>query len=265
MIIITGATRGIGLAIAQALQHTYPLIVQGTTEQSVKGLQQTLAQATQPIHYIVADFLKDTEVEEMLETIQAMNPSLRAIIHCAGNTEDAKAKNMSYESFQRIQKVHVDSFFRLTTGLVDYLEQDSDILCMTSTAGMFGSKGQLNYSAAKGALLAMTYTLSQEWGAQQIRVNAISPAALTDMTRPVIEYLEQKSKDTNTPFPAFWKIGSPEEVAQFIVQFLAKRPSITGAVIGVNGQQVTLYDQMKPVLQTTEADFWEEYSFHVKQ
>lgn len=78
-------------------------------------------------------------------------------------------------------------------------DHGGDILLMTSTAGLNGSAGQVNYSAAKAGMLGMVWTLAEELRSHHIRINAVAPAALTDMTRPVIEHLQEKYARRNEP------------------------------------------------------------------
>lgn len=236
MIFITGATRGIGLAIARALSPQR-LILHGSSAQSLVPLREEFPEAL----CIAADFTNEADIRAMLTTIQQQTTELTAIIHCAGNTRDGRATAMTLEDFRTVLDVHATSFFMIATTLKPLLKPMSDVLVMTSTAGLFGSKGQLNYSAAKGALTMMSYTLAEEWRREHVRVNAISPAALTDMTRPVIDYITQKCMREQTPFPDFWRVGSAEDVARFVVSLLARDDFFTGQVFGINGTKATRY------------------------
>lgn len=236
MIFITGATRGIGLAIARALS-SQRLILHGSSLQSLAALREEFPEAL----CVAADFSNKVAIQAMLAEIQQQTTELSAIIHCAGNTRDARAVAMPLEDFEHVFHVHATSFFMIATTLKPLLKPMSDVLVMTSTAGLFGSKGQLNYSAAKGALTMMSYTLAEEWRREHIRVNAISPAALTDMTRPVIDYLTQKSAREQTPFPDYWRVGSVEDVARFVAALISRDDFFTGHVFGVNGTKTTRY------------------------
>ena len=236
MIFITGATRGIGFAIAKQFSQE-PLILHGASEQSIAPLRDLFPQAL----CLTADFSNELEIQEMLRQINHYTDTLTAIIHCAGNTKDKRATNMTLNDFNHVFHVHVTSFFLIATALQPLLKPMSDVLVMTSTAGLFGSRGQLNYSAAKGALTMMAYTLAAEWEPEKIRVNAIAPAALTDMTRPVIAYYKQKSEQQQIPFPDFWRVGSADDVAYFVKKLVARTDFFTGEVFGVNGEKYTRY------------------------
>jgi 3-oxoacyl-[acyl-carrier protein] reductase len=118
---------------------------------------------------------------------------------------------------------------------------------MTSTAGLTGSVGQVNYSAAKAGILGMMWTLAAELKGDGIRVNAISPAALTDMTRPVIDHLKVKHASRNEPFPEFWRIGAPEDIASFVNALLSENDAdLTGEIFAVNGSKVTKWEKPAP-------------------
>ncbi|MNI82615.1 3-ketoacyl-(acyl-carrier-protein) reductase [compost metagenome] len=94
-----------------------------------------------------------------------------------------------------------------------------------------------------------------------IRVNAISPAALTDMTRPVIEHLKDKHASRNEPLPEFWRIGEAKDIARFVVGLLAQPDdNLSGEIFGVNGSMVTMWQKPKPVFTENNIEvFFKEW------
>jgi len=116
----------------------------------------------------------------------------------AGNVRDRISYKMTVEEFKDVMNVHVNGAFQCTLPFIQKLREQGEggqVLNMTSSAGLTGNIGQVNYSAAKAGLVAMTWTLAAELKKDNIRVNAIAPSALTDMTRPHIEKAEQKAKE----------------------------------------------------------------------
>ena len=105
---------------------------------------------------------------------------------------------------------------------------------MTSQGGLLGNPGQANYAATKGALVSLTYTLARELARYHLRVNAVAPAARTDMTRPVIAHLRDRN---GGQLPAEWQLGSAAAVGRFIVTRVLPAPQ-TGCVFAINGNQV---------------------------
>ena len=119
--------------------------------------------------------------------------------------------------------------------------EPSYIYSMTSTAGMYGVFGQANYSASKAAVIGFTYALAEELKRFNIQVNAISPAAKTDMTLPAIKRVEEECARKGELFPDYWRIGSSEQVATRITQLIDSAKTPTGTVFGINGEQVWNY------------------------
>ncbi|MFJ7666448.1 SDR family NAD(P)-dependent oxidoreductase [Lysinibacillus sp. NPDC097195] len=242
VVLISGATRGIGRSIAIHLANNhYSVVVNGTNQLLIdEVVQQIQSEGHEAIGYC-ADISDMDAVSAMMEVIIEAFGQMDVFIHNAGILRDEKCTKMTTEQWQDVINVHLHgAFYSISHVLPHLLKQGGDILLMTSTAGLLGSKGQLNYSAAKAALLGMTWTLAEELKPFNIRVNAISPAALTDMTKPVIDFITKKYEERNESFPDFWKVGQPEDVAYFIGTLLAQQdPTMTGEIFGVNGTTVT--------------------------
>lgn len=244
--IITGATRGIGRSTAICLaQQGYSIVVNGTNEVLVEEVvQQIHSQGHDAIDYI-ADIADVQQVKQMMAFVMSKLGRIDVLIHNAGNVQDAKCTHMTEQQWHDVINVHLHGAFYCITQALPYLkEQGGDIVLMTSLAGLQGSKGQFNYSAAKAGLLGIVWTLANELQRYQIRVNAISPAALTDMTKPVIDYITEKCEKNGEPFPDYWKVGTPEDVAKFIALLLARQDAhMTGEIFGVNGSRITKWEK----------------------
>lgn len=243
---ITGASRGIGESIAwQLARDGYIVLINGTNEEKVKHvMQQLIANGYEAASYVgnVASYV---EVQQMFRDVQKTYGQLDVLICNAGNLRDAKAIHMQATQWHEVIDVHVNGvFYCIEQALPLLMKRGGDILMMTSLAGLQGSKGQVNYSAAKAAQLGMIWTLAQELRTHRIRVNGISPAALTEMTKPVIDYVKAKCAARQEPFPDFWKIGRVEDVAMFVSALLrVEDADVTGEVFGVNGQTITKWEK----------------------
>ncbi|GIP23361.1 SDR family NAD(P)-dependent oxidoreductase [Paenibacillus sp. J22TS3] len=255
--LITGATRGIGRSIALELaQKGYRLIVNGTKPELIDSLVHEIRQAGGIAVGICANIADPLEVTRMVEYGAAKYGSIDVLIHNAGNLRDRKCVEMTGEDWHSVLDVHLNGAFYCVQRVLPYMtEGGGDILLMTSTAGLSGSAGQLNYSAAKAGILGMVWTLAAELRGSRIRVNGIAPAALTDMTRPVIEHLAEKYARRQEPFPEFWKVGSAEDVARFVGDLLDQpEPELTGEVFGVNGRKITLWQKPSPFFSEDGAE-----------
>jgi len=242
VVLITGATRGIGRSTAIYLANSqYSVVVNGTNQQLIdEVVQQIRAEGNRAVGYC-ADIADVEAVSRMIDFVMEQFGQIDILIHNAGNLRDEKCMRMTTTQWQDVINVHLHgAFYCITCVLPHLLDRGGDILLMTSTAGLLGSKGQLNYSAAKAGILGMTWTLAEELKPFNIRVNAISPAALTDMTKPVIDFISKKYAQRNEPFPDYWKVGTPEDIAHFIGTLLTQQDAnLTGEIFGVNGTTVT--------------------------
>ncbi|WP_059053995.1 SDR family NAD(P)-dependent oxidoreductase [Paenibacillus senegalimassiliensis] len=253
--LITGATRGIGRSLALQLARSgYLVAVNGLRPSAIELVVEEIhTQGGEALGYC-ADVADAAQVTAMMKAIAEEAGPVDVLIHNAGHLQDGKCKQMTDEEWLSVLNVHLSGAFYCIRGVLPYMSgRGGDIVLMTSTAGLQGSKGQVNYSAAKAGMLGMVWTLAEELRGERIRVNGVAPAALTDMTRPVIEHLQAKHALRNEPFPEFWNVGSSEEVADFI-DLLLKQPDdhLTGEIFGVNGTTVTLWQ--KPVKQWTTND-----------
>lgn len=249
--LITGASRGIGRSMAIELGRSgYRVAVNGMHKQRVDSVVEEIRQAGGTAEGYCANVADPSAVTAMVEGIAARYGSIDVLIHNAGNLHDRKCESMTDREWQSVLDVHLNgAFYCIQRVLPLMTRHGGDILLMTSTAGLMGSVGQLNYSAAKAGMLGMVWTLAAELQPKQIRVNAIAPAALTDMTRPVIEYLKEKHAKRNELLPTFWQVGEADEVARFVRVLLEQQDQdLTGEVFGINGSQATRWQKPVPAL-----------------
>lgn len=257
VVLITGATRGIGRSMAMHLGKAgYRVVVNGTKEMLIDEVVKDIRQAGGEAFGYRADVADPDAVAGLVHASVAEYGRIDALIHNAGNLRDRKCARMTDAEWHAVLDVHLNGAFYAVSRALPHLQRNGgDILLMTSTAGLAGSAGQLNYSAAKAGILGMVWTLAEELRRDRIRVNAISPAALTDMTRPVIEHIKGKSARLKEPFPETWNVGGPEDIAEFAAALLAQPgDDITGEIFGVNGSKITKWQKPAPVFSANGAE-----------
>lgn len=255
--IITGSTRGIGCSIAVNLAHSgYEVVVNGTNQTLINQVVHEIHEANGGAMGYCADVTDPNLVTDMIDAVTAEYGRIDVLIHNAGNLEDQLCLRMTDEAWKSVMDTHLNgAFYMINRVLPHMLNNGGDIILMTSTAGLIGSIGQMNYSAAKAGILGIVWTLAAELKKHQIRVNGISPAALTDMTEPVINHLKQKYDRLNEPFPEFWRVGEAEDIAHFVSSLLAQpHPELTGEIFGVNGSKVTKWQKPQPVFSEDNID-----------
>lgn len=246
--VITGSTRGIGRSIAVFLAQTgYRVVVNGTNQTLINEVLQEIHDVGGYALGCCADIADPRQVSALIDTAVAGYGQIDVLVHNAGNLHDQTCIRMTDEEWESVIDVHLNGAYYTISRVLPHMMNGGDIILMTSTAGLSGSIGQVNYSAAKAGILGILWTLAAELKKHHIRVNAISPAALTDMTRPVIDHLREKYARRHEPFPEFWQVGEAEDIARFVSSLLGQRDlGLTGEIFGVNGSKITRWEKPRP-------------------
>ena len=231
--LITGASYGIGFAIATAMANCGATIVFNDIKQELvdKGLA-AYKEAGINAHGYVCDVTNEDAVNEMVKKITEEVGHINVLVNNAGITQDGLLAMMKEESFDRVLDVDLKgafNFIRHCTPL--FLRQKGGaIVNITSVSGMIGNPGQANYAAAKAGLIGLTKAVAKELAPKGITCNAVAPGFIaTDMTRD----LAGQDNALLAAIP-LGRMGQPQEVAQ-AVAFLATAPYITGEVLRVDG------------------------------
>ena len=235
--LITGASRGIGkaiaLKIAQELQYNILLNYQSNAEaaESTKKLIETEGVKCELLKFDVADAEKTSKALEDF-TKNNKEAEIEIIVNNAGIHRDGLFMWMKPEDWHSVINTSLNGFYNVTQPLLkDMLKRRyGRIINIVSLSGLKGNAGQVNYSAAKGAVVAATKALAQEIGKRKVTVNAVAPGFITsDMTANFDENELKKLIPLN-------RFGEAEEVAD-LVSFLASKKAsyITGEVINING------------------------------
>src|SRR3990167_5436595 len=227
VVFITGASRGIGHAIAHAF-HAQGAIVIGTATTEA-GAQKI------PGHGRVLNVCDGTAIEKCIESIQQEFGSPAILINNAGITEDNLMLRIKQEQWDRVIDTNLNAVFRTTKACLRNMLKArwGRIINLTSLVAETGNPGQVNYCAAKAGVIGFTKALSQEMASVGITVNAVAPGFVqTDMTNKI----DKKMRETFLEKIPMKRIGLTEEIAATVL-FLASEQAayITGQTIHVNG------------------------------
>ena len=229
-VFITGASRGIGNAIAKSLlKENYTVI--GTATSS-KGVEQLIAEGILGYKLELDDLER---INASWEKISDEHLDIDILVNNAGFTRDNLILRMSEDEWNDVMNVHLNGMFRITKRLLKPMlkKRWGRIINLSSTSAVLGNKGQANYAAAKAGIEAFSRSLASEVGSRGITVNAVAPGFInTDMTHLNSGVVEEELIK-KIPLGRF---GEASEIAH-LVNFLCSEESsyITGQTIHING------------------------------
>ena len=228
--LVTGASRGIGQAIALQLKEDgYRVLGTATSSSGAKNLE------GQGIEGLELDLNSPNSKETFWQEIESKEVNISILVNNAGITRDNIVLRMSDNEWQDIMNVNLNGAFYLTKKILKMMLKLKwgRVINITSTSASIGNKGQSNYSAAKAGVEAFTKSLAREVGKRNITINSIAPGFIsTDMTE---QNDAVNSEDLMNEIP-LGRFGKPEEVAH-LASFLCSEEAsyITGQILHING------------------------------
>jgi 3-oxoacyl-[acyl-carrier protein] reductase len=234
--LVTGATRGIGQAIASHLGTQGATVIGTATSQSgADSISQRMSDAGIPGQGMVLNVSESESIDSVLKEIADTYGAISVLVNNAGITRDNLVMRMKEDQWDDIMTTNLKSVYRLSKGVLRGMmkARSGRIINITSVVGVSGNAGQANYAAAKAGVIGFTKSLAQEVASRGITVNAIAPGFInTDMTKALNQ--DQVTKMTAN-IPAS-RLGEPADIAASVV-FLASDESayVTGTTLHVNG------------------------------
>ncbi|MBX9637979.1 MAG: 3-oxoacyl-ACP reductase FabG [Nitrosomonas sp.] len=234
--LITGASRGIGQAIAIKMGQSGAVVIgTATTENGAGAINQYLEKSGIKGMGIALNVNDAEQINHALQTIREKFGEVEILVNNAGITRDNLLVRMKDEEWDDILETDLKSVFRLSRAVLRAMMKAryGRIINISSVVGAMGNLGQTNYAAAKAGIFGFSKSLAREVGSRNITVNCVAPGFIdTDMTRALADEFQQ-SLIQHVPLG---RLGRPEEVAS-AVAFLASSAAgyITGTTLHVNG------------------------------
>jgi 3-oxoacyl-[acyl-carrier protein] reductase len=231
--LVTGATGGIGAAIAEALHAQGATVALSGTRQNV--LDELKTKLKDRVKTITCDLTKPDEVEKLVPEAEKQMGSLDILVSNAGITRDMLALRMKDEDWTTVLDVNLTAAFRLARAALRGMmkRRFGRIIGITSVVGVSGNAGQANYAASKAGMIGMTKALAREVASRSITVNCVAPGFIeTAMTAS----LNDKQREAIVTTVPLGRLGSPAEIAAAVVYLAsAEAAYVTGQTLHVNG------------------------------
>jgi len=233
VVLVTGASRGIGRAIALSFAEAGARVVgTATSEAGASGIGEALADRGRGVVFNAADA---TSATALLEDVLSHEGHLDVLVNNAGITRDTLSMRMTDEQWEAVLGTNLTGTFRLVRAALRPMMRAryGRIVNIASVVGLVGNAGQANYAAAKAGVIAMSKAVAKEVAVRGITVNCVAPGFIdTDMTKT----LPEEQREALLAQIPLRRLGSPEDVAQAVLYLASDAASyLTGTVLNVNG------------------------------
>jgi len=234
--LVTGASRGIGQAIALALGKAGATVIgTATSESGAKAIGDYLAAANVKGSGMKLNVTDAAEVDTVIAAIEKDVGTIGILVNNAGITRDNLLMRMKDEEWDAIMATNLTSVFRLSRAVLRAMmkARQGRIVSIASVVGAMGNAGQTNYSAAKAGIMGFTKSLAREVGSRNITVNCVAPGVIdTDMTRALPD-AQRQALLAHIPLG---RLGSADDIAQAVLFLVSPAAAyVSGSTLHVNG------------------------------
>ena len=234
--VVTGASRGIGRAIALELGRQGATVIgTATNADGAASISQYLAAASIKGEGAVLEVREQAQIDALVAHVEMAYGAAQILVNNAGITRDNLAMRMKDDEWDAVLDTNLKAVFRLSKAVMRGMmkARQGRIINVTSVVGHSGNPGQVNYCAAKAGVAGMTRSLARELGSRNITVNCVAPGLIdTDMTK----VLDAKQRDALVASIPLARLGLPEDVAAAVAYLASPNASyVTGTTIHVNG------------------------------
>jgi 3-oxoacyl-[acyl-carrier protein] reductase len=231
--LITGASGGIGAAIATQLHAVGATIAISGTRQAV--LEELKAQIGDNVHVLPCNLSNPEDVEKLIPAAEAAMGGLDILVNNAGITKDGLAMRMKDEDWQSVIDVNLTSNFRLCRAAMRGMMKKrwGRIINITSIVGVTGNPGQVNYVASKAGIIGMSKSIAQELAARNVTVNCVAPGFIAT---PMTDVLNDKQREAILGRIPAGRMGGPADIAAAVIYLASEEAGyVTGQTLHVNG------------------------------
>jgi len=233
--LVTGASRGIGRAIALRLASRGATVVAAAREKNAEGTVEAITAAGGKADMGTVDVADTSAIETLVSGALDRHGRIDILVNNAGITKDQLMLRMKREDWDSVLATNLTAAFVLTQAVLRPMirQKSGRIVCISSVVGQSGNAGQANYAASKAGLIGFAKSIAREVASRNITVNVVAPGLIdTDMTRGITDAAHA---DWAAQIP-LKRLGSPDDIAS-AVAFLASDEAayITGQVLAVNG------------------------------
>ena len=236
--LITGASGGIGAAIAKALHDAGATIAISGTR--VEALEKVKAEIGERVHIVPCNLSMPQEVEKLIPAAETAMGTLDILVNNAGITKDSLAIRMKDEDWQSVIDINLTANFRLSRAATRIMMKKrwGRIINITSIVGVTGNPGQVNYVTSKAGLIGMTKSLAQELASRNVTVNCVAPGFIAT---PMTDVMNEKQKEMMLSRIPAGRMGAAAEIAAAVVYLASEEAAyVTGQTLHVNGGMVMI-------------------------
>ena len=241
LVLVTGASRGIGKAIALTLGRAGATIIgTATTESGADNISKVFAEKNISGKGMKLNVTDNEQISDLVKTVNEDFGSIDILVNNAGITKDNILLRMKEDEWEDIINTNLSSIYKMSKAVLRGMikKRSGRIISITSVVGAMGNAGQSNYAAAKAGMIGFTKSLAREVGVRGITVNAVAPGFIeTDMT----SNLPDEQKEALASQIPMGRLGTPDEVANAVLFLAGDSGSyITGQTLHVNGGMYTV-------------------------
>ena len=231
--LVTGATGGIGGAVAKALHaQGAQVAISGTRREALETLATELGSR---VHIVPANLSDKDSVEALIPAAEAALGQVDILVNNAGVTRDNLFMRIKDEEWETVLRVNLEAAFRLSRAVIKGMMKRrwGRIVSVTSVIGTTGNAGQANYAASKAGLIGMSKSLAQEVASRNITVNCIAPGFIAT---PMTDVLNEKQREGILTKVPMARLGTPEDIAAAAVYLASDEAAyLTGQTLHING------------------------------